>query len=569
MLHTDLLVDIPTSKIRIKKQNNNEYVYLLEGRKGDSQGHEKDISINIGKKVSDGKMHPNDEYLKRHPEFSAQPSSEPPKFDSQSKIGASLAISRLAEELSLTSCLKSCFDDRADLILSLITYYTISRDSAAMLYEDFMFDHYGIIHDIASEATISRLFNQDMTSDKLDKFRSMWLAHHIANQKRDKDGNRPIHFYVDIDSTNINSAGRKCEMTEFGKAKADEDLKQVNFAYFYDRASGMPIFYDTYYGSINDIAHLRNGLDIFTANLGVEVRDLNLEFILDRGYFSEVNVRHIEKHGYSFAIMGKDGVVFSDLVRNYGDRVRSTENFMETGRYGLRIRGKGFNTKKSNDYYLYLYYDQQKATEERIGLETKIMQAKKAIEGKKKDTNGGLKRTYHDYLDIVEDEKHNIISWKINSAVLDEKLAQCGFFWIVSNMEKSCEEIITAYKQRDEIEKSFRYVKSEGDLNKTYAQSDNSLKAKVFMGFLVSIIRGEMIHRTREIVRQKSNLSLQKIILALDKIIIFRQGKMYYQKYALTALQQQINKKFQVKKTDIEKVVKTTAKILCKNDMVV
>lgn len=564
MLHTELLVDIPTSKIRIKKQNNNRYVYLIEGRKGDSKGNDKDRSTLIGKVSSiEGKMHPNDVYLQKHSDLVIEPIIATPKFDSQAKIGAVLAIKKIAEEISLMSCIKESFPDKADLILSLLTYYIITRDSAAMLYADFMFDHYGHVFDIASESTISRLFNSEMTREKIDACKSMWLAHYITANKALKKKNEKIHFYVDIDSTNINSAAKNCEMTEFGKAKVDEDLKQINFAYFYDRTTGVPIFYDSFYGSINDVAYIRKGLDIFTTKLGEKKSKLDLEFILDRGYFSEANVRHIEDNKYKFAIMGKDTTVFKELVKQYGQEVKSTKNIIDTGLNGLRVKEKGFSTKNSRTYNLYLFYDRQNDVQERIGLETKIAAAKKALEGKKKDIGGGLKRTYGNYLNIIEDKNQNILSWEVNAIELDEKMNQCGFFWIMSNMELSCAEILNAYKQRDCIEKSFRYMKSESDLTKTYAQNDTCLTAKIFMGFLVSVIRAELVDRTREIIKQKSNLSVQKILLELDKIIMIKEGKLYLQKYMLTALQQQLIKKLSVKQKDIDEMIAKTTNFLC------
>lgn len=122
-------------------------------------------------------------------------------------------------------------------------------------------------------------------------------------------------------------------------------------------------------------------------------------------------------------------------------------------------------------------------------------------------------------------------------------------------MEMEPKEMLEAYRNRDEIEKCFRLLKSENDLNKTYAQNNVALNAKLLMGFITAILRSEFNHLTKKIVKTKTNLSVQKMILALDKIIMYKVNGHYTLKYNLTALQSEIMNALKMKKEEISDVI--------------
>lgn len=560
MFKKDIEVEIPDSKVRIKKQNKNRYVYAVLGRAGDSKGNVKDVTREIGKITREGFMNPNDSYFRLYPEkdihvIPFQPSS----FDSQSKIGAMAALQSIAKKKGILDCLKLAFGEKnASLILSLASYYTIARDSAAMLYSDFMFDHYGTVTEIASESAISRLFNKEMDAGKVDAFRSAYLKHCFTEAVKKRDGERKekTRLFVDLDSTNINVSSESCTDAEYGKAKVDEGLPQINMAYFYDRSSGVPVFYDSFYGSITDITHCTVGIKAMMDNLNKDSKDVCYDFVLDRGYFSQKNMESLRNGNISFAVMGKSTTVFSDYIGKHHDEIRSSVSLISVGSYGIRLKGKAFAKDEGPDYNIYLYFDSTKETEEKSGIEQRLLDAKKALKGKKEDKTGGLRRTYGNYLKIeTEGEDDEIKSVKTNRESVDGMLSEAGYFWIVSTMEMEPDEMLRAYRERDEIEKSFRIVKSESDLNKTYAQNNAALNAKLMMGFLTAILRGELTAMTRKITETKTNLSTQKMLLALDKIIMYQVNGRYALKYAYTALQQEIMKALGVEKSEIESVI--------------
>ena len=118
---------------------------------------------------------------------------------------------------------------------------------------------------------------------------------------------------IDFDSTNynINSAG--IYSAEYGKAKVDEGLPQVNIAYFLERSSGLPIYYDIYYGSIIDMEHCKTAVN--------KLKELNsatkYSFVMDRGYFSSPNLQYLDSCGYKYLCMGKSTKEFHTMRSVY------------------------------------------------------------------------------------------------------------------------------------------------------------------------------------------------------------------------------------------------------------
>ena len=553
MFEKGVEVPVPKSGKRLKRQGKNTYVYLVLKRKKAGVKGSKDVVEEVGKVTRPGFMAPNENYFRRHPEAKASPTEEPGAMDDQSKIGAVCAIDSVASSLGMKACLELAFGEDAGLILSLASYYAVARDSAACLYADFMFDHFGVADTIASEASISRLFNQRMPESKIDSFRSAYLARRWSEARRGKRGK--ARLYVDLDSTSENVSSRGCLSAEFGKPKVDEGLPQVNMAYFYDRSTGCPIFYDTFYGSITDLSYCVKGIEQFLLALGKDAKSVGYDFIMDRGYFSAANLSALSAKGLSFACMGKSNAVFRALVRDFGAQAKSAASLIGMGSYGMRLEGRAFDSGNENAYHLYLYFDSLKQTQEKAGVESKLIEAKKALEGKRTDKGGGLKRTYGRYLAIEETKAGRIKSVRVNAESVDAMLAEAGFFWVASTMEMEPSEMLEAYRARDDIEKCFRIVKAESDLNKLYAQGEGALRAKTAVAFVTASIRSEITHLTREVSARRHGISVQKMLLSLDKIIMHKTHGVWSLKYALTAEQQEIMNALGVKKSDLQSIV--------------
>lgn len=75
------------------------------------------------------------------------------------------------------------------------------------------------------------------------------------------------------------------------------------------------------------------------------------------------------------------------------------------------------------------------------------------------------------------------------------------------------------------------------------------------MGFITSVIKAEFTFQTGELSHRKGNLSVQKMLMALDKIIMYKVSGHYSMKYAYTALQQEILNALSIESSSIEAIV--------------
>lgn len=96
---------------------------------------------------------------------------------------------------------------------------------------------------IASDSTISK-FLSDVTDDQIAGFLNDW------NKGRDHKS----RIYLSYDSTNKNCQAGDVDFVEFGKAKVDIGSPIFNVGLAMDQNNRIPLFYELYPGSINDVS---------------------------------------------------------------------------------------------------------------------------------------------------------------------------------------------------------------------------------------------------------------------------------------------------------------------------
>ncbi|PPJ44882.1 hypothetical protein C0075_23985 [Rhizobium sp. KAs_5_22] len=117
---------------------------------------------------------------------------------------------------------------------------------------------------------------------------------------KELSGNNLENTYLNVDSTNISTTSKAVEMAEYGYSKDGEYEPIVNISFITDQLNGLPIYYDIYAGSINDMSQCEILIDK-SKELGIK----NSCLVMDRGYFSSKNVQYLDKNGYKFIMMAK------------------------------------------------------------------------------------------------------------------------------------------------------------------------------------------------------------------------------------------------------------------------
>lgn len=529
MIYDDIIVPIPAKK-RIKrsdKGHRKEYVYEILQRKG--KDSPKDIVSCVGVAINDTEMNPNERYFELHPDsITKKPENEPGVFDDQIHIGSSMLLRAAAEHVGLTRILRQVFRGYDELIQSLLEYYMLERESASQLFKYYLRDHYTGLNYIPSEAALSKFFNDYLTHDKIKEFLNLWLTTQLSYSNTKC-------IDINFDSTNFNVSSKGIDSAEHGKPKVEEGLPQINIAYFLNRETGLPVYYDMYYGSIIDMEHCQTAMEkLRSVKPGIKA-----SFVMDRGYFSSGNLNYFDENGFKFLCMGKTTKEFKRLVSLYPSfRIAKAENRIFGNIYGVKERGGVFQ-EGGKEYYIYFYYNIAAVATELPLLQDRAEYASSFLVGKK-DNRGYIRNTFGKLVDLELDDHQVIVSAEPNYDYLDHFRDECGYFWIISNEDMTPKEALESYRHRDSVEKTFRGIKTDSDFNKTYSRSDTAFEAKSLMAFLTAVLRAEITMRLRPYFVQYSSETSQTVLKELEKIKAEDFDGKYRLRFALTARQKQI-----------------------------
>lgn len=108
----------------------------------------------------------------------------------------------------------------------------------------------------------------------------------------------------------------------------------------------------------------------------------NCAFILDRGYFSESNIRYMERNGYDFIIMvkGCKELVNQAILKHKGSFEDEWQNAIPYyDENGITVKEYLFKSDEKKRYF-HIYYNDFKKARERAKLQKKIREQKEALE---------------------------------------------------------------------------------------------------------------------------------------------------------------------------------------------
>jgi len=229
-----------------------------------------------------------------------------------------------------------------------------------------------------------------------------------------------ISAIVTRSSINISDIGYNKEMAY---------IPQIELILISSTDSKLPAMVRIVPGSIRDVETLRTSVE----DIGIE----KITFILDRGIFSEDNVKELYRRNISFVIPTRRNSFLYDKIKK-----TMNEHFF------YKERLIKCSKKRWSVFYLYLYEDNELKNEE-----------EKAI--------------YSEY-----DEK------RIEYDEFKERLEKAGRILIISNLNKDCKEIFEMYKSRDIVEKHFDTVKNMLKADLLYLGDDYSVFGHIFVAFL-------------------------------------------------------------------------------------
>ena len=544
-------VKIPSKDIVFGRRKNCTYVYyttkkIFNKEKGYSENERACIGIVSDKKET--MMIPNENYVTYFGDFGISLEENDSQFSRVLSFGARLVVDKILEKLNVSSILNKVFKEKTDLIKSLICYFIDDQNSTAQHYEKWARRNAIFGNKIDSQSTISRLYNNVLNEDSVMEFTYMWNVEFQKNSfSRD--------IILSLDSTNFNTYSENINLAEYGKAKVDEGLKQINLAYVIDNETTMPLFYQTFLGSVTDQTQCKELI-----NKSIEYGYKNPTLVMDRGFFNTENVNYLENADYKYIIMAKSRNKSLDaLLEENRNKIRDNFNcYIEKfGCYGLKLKTKVIGEKEQ---FVYIYYNGELAENKKKAFFRKMQKAKQTILDSKLDIEV-LKKEYKNFFDINVDENNQKVVF-LKENVFEKVHKNAGFSIIVSNVDSDLEFILTQYKKRDLVEKAFSTVKTTFDLNKFNVQDRLVLESKMFISFLALIVRSYFSYCMKEFLAENGHHTVNTLFSELSKMELAKFNKTYVSSYGLSKTQKIILSALKITEKDVNQCTKDINKNL-------
>jgi len=538
-MYLDCLVDIPDvqGKITTRPINGTRYVYYEYDRDYNPKTQKTNPRRATIGKLSDAnpsQMQPNDKFLLYFPEAEFSEERSRSQRSSCLRIGAYVVIRKIIEEYDLKALLGHYLAEKdVGLFLDLAAYTIVAENNAGQYYPDYAYNH-PLFTDgmrIYSDSKVSDFLNS-MSDDQSVEFLNEWNSNRDHREK----------IYISYDSTNKNSQAGDVDIVEYGHPKVDTGLPVFNYAIAYDTENKEPLFYEKYPGSINDVSQLEFMVD---RAYGYGYRHIG--FVLDRGYFSKANIESMDAKGYSFVIMvkGMADIVNSLVSEHAGTFEKKRKNYIDTyDTYGVTVKRKLYVTDKE-DRYFHIYHSVQKESAERTNFEKRLRQMKTMMDkhvGEARSFGSGIEK----YFILHYNEKTGQFQfYEEKISVIEDELAHCGYYCIITSEQMRASEALNLYKSRDASEKLFRGDKSYLGDKSMRVYGGESTDSKIFVEFVALIIRNRIYNRLKDrmksMAKRPNYMTVPAAIRELEKIEMVRlTDDKYHLDHAVTATQKEI-----------------------------
>ena len=503
------------------------------------------------------RMTPNENFLKYFPDAEIPEETDRSERSPYLNIGPYVVLHKLIQDCKLKEILDEYMDEKdTGFLLDLACYSIIEENNAGQYYPDYAYEHALFTADM-------KIYTDSKVSDFLHGLKPEQSVGFLNSWNKSKNKRQKI--YLSYDSTNKNCQAGDIDLVEYGNAKVDAGLPIFNYSVACDSANREPLFYELYPGSLNDVSQL-----ICMTNKAHGYGYRNIGFILDRGYFSKKNLAYMDQNGYSFLIMvkGMKDFICGIIEENQGDfensRGRYIDRYDVYGTTEKRFLCEG-DTKKRN---FHIYYSDGKAYSEKQEIKQRIRRLKKYLDscvGKECVPFGPEIRKYF-HLNYEKDGKTLKLAEENTSAV-EKELSLAGYFAIVSSDNMTAREAIELYKSRDASEKLFRSDKSYLGNKSMRVHSDEALSSKVFIQFIVLILRSRIYtalkEKSEEMLKKPNYLTVPAALKELEKIVMIRQlDGVYRLDHAVTATQKTILDAFGLNEGNVRYQAKEIGNIL-------
>lgn len=422
------------------------------------------------------------------------------------KYGSVFLLKYLSEKIGLKKVLSKIFPDDFDNILNLC-YHQITDETPDYLFNYWFEQNFLPSSKKMSSSKISELYSKIGSSQvDIKLFIKDWIKHL-----------NPINtIYYDI--TSISSYSTNNDFIEWGYNRDGENLAQLNLGLLYCKESSLPIYYQSYPGSLTDVKTLKNTIKYLS---GFGLTEFLL--ILDRGFFSTSNILSLTKDKSKISFI--QPLPFSlnkvrKLARKYA---KETSDYSNAFLYNDSLLYHSSDTIDFEDktFNAHIFLNEKTKQEQK----EKFLKSLVVIEQRFKDKTFASLKEYKIYKENEIPAKYqDFFKWRKsdkkiekNRRKINEFLSKNGIFVIANNTDLDKLQIIDYYRSKDSIEKVFDVVKNELLGKRLRSHSKESAEGRLFVKFITSILYSSVSKIMKENKLFKT-YSLHELMLELNKI---------------------------------------------------
>lgn len=311
-----------------------------------------------------------------------------------------------------------------------------------------------------------------------------------------------------LDSTSISTYSKSIPEAQYGHAKRDPDLRQVNYTVVCDQHTGDIVFAYLYDGSINDSASL---IDVLFSmkDAGFDL-DQNI-LVTDRGYSSLMNVQKRLNFELSFlqgVRLGEDSInrAFErhlDSLKNgafYDGELgvcaySCTEDWQQnstSGRLNVRVK-------------LHLYRRDKVFDEQRVLIWENAQEICRLLkEGRRVPSD-----LWDGYRYFVREtcDANGKKTWVLDAARMDQTAEKASHFVIRTNCVEDPFQALRIYRARGLVEQDFNQLKNWVDADRLRVEN-RSVQGKLFVCTLACCLRMILMMTAKRSERARAGVQI-------------------------------------------------------------
>ena len=452
--------------------------------------------------------------------------------------------------------LKRVFSSEWRLILGLCVHAIVEEKTTSQSFPGWCFLNYCGMNRVVADTEISKLYKS--ISDKMGDvnvfFSLYWKDYSI---KFPDSGMRAVGF----DSTNQNYYGDGIPWAKLGHAKINIGTPIINTAMFVDEATGIPLWYEHFDGSVLDKTQTPFSLKK-VLNMGFR----KLFVIYDRGYYSEETVTEIEKlKDIEFGILCPEGTNWvDDLIRSKGSEIKDKQmHYIPSENvYGDVYEVQPFIENKNDKiYYAYLFYDSERASAERDTIHEVVAYFWEQASARTRYTEKMADTFAKQGIIVVKTDKDEKTGKNFqlyeDTDMIQGLLDMKGFFVMISASKINPVEAIRIIRKRDMSEKGFALMMNHFNLRTTGRMKKETYEGMMFMAFIALICLSSFMYFERSYLRDLSSRTTAVVMAELKKYQIVWNDKegVWEPGYAMNKDQKQVYQNMNLTEADVQKMI--------------